>query len=116
MNREPCLSLLSEQATLWTEQFRQDWETRFEALDSVLDEMKKAMSDLNTRLEDQRLVYPLQTIALFLEHIVNACAGRVEFDALETCYPYTMLRTQFTQVSCVLRSSCHFFEQRFMSV
>ena len=25
---------------LWTEQFRQNWEARFEALDSLLDEMK----------------------------------------------------------------------------
>ena len=29
-------------ATLWTEQFRQNWEARFEALDSLLDEMKSA--------------------------------------------------------------------------
>lgn len=27
-------------ATLWTEQFRQFWEARFEALDAVLEEMK----------------------------------------------------------------------------
>ena len=27
-------------ATLWTEQFRQNWEASFEALDSLLDEMK----------------------------------------------------------------------------
>lgn len=27
-------------ATLWTEQFRQNWEARFSALDSLLDEMK----------------------------------------------------------------------------
>lgn len=27
-------------ATAWTEQFRQNWEARFEALDSLLDEMK----------------------------------------------------------------------------
>ena len=27
-------------AMLWTEQFRQNWEARFEALDSLLDEMK----------------------------------------------------------------------------
>jgi DNA-binding transcriptional ArsR family regulator len=27
-------------ATLWTEQFRQQWETRFEALDTLLGEMK----------------------------------------------------------------------------
>lgn len=31
-----------KEATLWTEQFRKHWEARFEALDSVLDEMKKA--------------------------------------------------------------------------
>jgi DNA-binding transcriptional ArsR family regulator len=29
-----------KEAMLWTEQFRQNWETRFEALDSLLDEMK----------------------------------------------------------------------------
>ena len=29
-------------ATLWTEQFRQNWEARFQALDSLLDEMKSA--------------------------------------------------------------------------
>ena len=27
-------------ATLWTEQFRQNWEVRFEALDALLEEMK----------------------------------------------------------------------------
>lgn len=29
-------------ATQWTEQFRRNWEARFEALDSLLDEMKAA--------------------------------------------------------------------------
>lgn len=29
-----------EEATQWTEQFRRNWETRFAALDTVLDEMK----------------------------------------------------------------------------
>jgi DNA-binding transcriptional ArsR family regulator len=29
-----------KEATLWTESFRQHWEARFEALDSLLDEMK----------------------------------------------------------------------------
>jgi DNA-binding transcriptional ArsR family regulator len=29
-----------EEATLWTEQFRRFWEKRFEALDSLLEEMK----------------------------------------------------------------------------
>lgn len=29
-----------KEAMLWTEQFRQHWEARFEALDSLLDEMK----------------------------------------------------------------------------
>lgn len=29
-----------KEATLWTEQFRRIWEARFEALDSLLDEMK----------------------------------------------------------------------------
>lgn len=29
-----------EAATQWTEQFRRNWEARFEALDSLLDEMK----------------------------------------------------------------------------
>jgi DNA-binding transcriptional ArsR family regulator len=31
-----------KEATLWTEQFRRNWEARFEALDSLLDEMKSA--------------------------------------------------------------------------
>lgn len=29
-----------KEAMLWTEQFRRNWEARFEALDSLLDEMK----------------------------------------------------------------------------
>jgi len=29
-----------QEAMLWTEQFRQNWEARFEVLDSLLDEMK----------------------------------------------------------------------------
>ncbi|HEX5052482.1 MAG TPA: metalloregulator ArsR/SmtB family transcription factor, partial [Planctomycetota bacterium] len=29
-----------KEATAWTEQFRKNWEARFEALDSLLDEMK----------------------------------------------------------------------------
>jgi DNA-binding transcriptional ArsR family regulator len=29
-----------KEATLWTEQFRRNWEARFEVLDSLLDEMK----------------------------------------------------------------------------
>jgi DNA-binding transcriptional ArsR family regulator len=36
-----CASPL-EDAMLWTEQFRRNWEPRFEALDSLLDEMKSA--------------------------------------------------------------------------
>jgi hypothetical protein len=35
LNAEPL-----KEATLWTEQFRKNWEARFEALDSLLDEMK----------------------------------------------------------------------------
>lgn len=31
-----------KEATLWTEQFRQHWEARFEALDVLLDEMQAA--------------------------------------------------------------------------
>jgi hypothetical protein len=31
-----------EDAMLWTEQFRRNWEASFEALDSLLDEMKSA--------------------------------------------------------------------------
>jgi hypothetical protein len=33
-----------KEATLWTEQFRQHWEARFEALDSLLDKMKSEES------------------------------------------------------------------------
>ena len=41
--RKQMCSLRAEplkDATLWTEQFRQNWEARFSALDSLLDEMK----------------------------------------------------------------------------
>ncbi len=31
-----------KEAMLWTEQFRRNWEARFEVLDSLLDEMKSA--------------------------------------------------------------------------
>ncbi len=31
-----------KEAMLWTEQFRRNWEARFEALDALLDEMKSA--------------------------------------------------------------------------
>ena len=31
-----------KEANLWTEQFRRSWEAQFEALDSLLDEMKSA--------------------------------------------------------------------------
>jgi hypothetical protein len=34
-----CASPLKD-AMLWTEQFRRNWEARFQALDSLLDEMK----------------------------------------------------------------------------
>ena len=33
-----------KEATLWTEQFRRNWEARFEVLDAVLDEMKNEES------------------------------------------------------------------------
>lgn len=33
-----------KEAMLWTGQFRQNWEARFEALDALLDEMKSAES------------------------------------------------------------------------
>src|SRR5688572_33360195 len=38
-----------EEATLWTEQFRQFWEERFEALDSLLEEMKSDLSLTRSR-------------------------------------------------------------------
>lgn len=38
-----------EEATLWTEQFRQNWEARFEALDSFLDQMKSAEHKARSR-------------------------------------------------------------------
>jgi len=40
-----------KEAMLWTEQFRRNWELRFEALDSLLDEMK---SDEMTAAEQSR--------------------------------------------------------------
>lgn len=38
-----CAGPLKE-ATLWTEQFRRNWEARYEALDSLLDELKQEES------------------------------------------------------------------------
>ncbi|MCX5659327.1 MAG: metalloregulator ArsR/SmtB family transcription factor [Planctomycetota bacterium] len=43
VGREHRCSLVAsplKEATLWTEQFRRNWEARFEALDSLLEEMK----------------------------------------------------------------------------
>jgi DNA-binding transcriptional ArsR family regulator len=37
LNAEPL-----KEVTLWTEQFRRNWEVRFEALDSLLEEMESA--------------------------------------------------------------------------
>src|SRR5215208_5834538 len=34
-----------KEAALWTESFRQHWEARFQALDSLLDEMKSEQTD-----------------------------------------------------------------------
>lgn len=47
---------------------------------------------------DSSVQYPIPHIMLFLEQIVLASAGRVEMAALETCFPFTMLRTNFIQV------------------
>lgn len=38
-----------KEATAWTEQFRRNWEARFEALDSLLDEMKGEESSRSRR-------------------------------------------------------------------
>lgn len=38
-----------KEATLWTEQFRRNWEARFRALDSILDEMKSAEQSASRR-------------------------------------------------------------------
>ena len=38
-----------KEATLWTEQFRRNWEARFEALDSLLDEMKSEQPSRSPR-------------------------------------------------------------------
>jgi len=38
-----------EEATLWTEQFRRNWEARFEALDALLDEMKSEEQSRSSR-------------------------------------------------------------------
>ena len=37
------------EAMLWTEQFRRNWEARFEALDSLLDEIKSAEQSRSRR-------------------------------------------------------------------
>lgn len=42
--------------------------------------------------------FPLGMIMIFLEQCIQACAGRVEMNMLETCFPFTMLRTNFIQV------------------
>lgn len=39
-HRCSLMALPLKEATLWTEQFRRNWEARFEALDVLLDEMK----------------------------------------------------------------------------
>lgn len=36
-------------AAMWTEQFRQNWEARFEVLDTLLDEMKNEEADRSRR-------------------------------------------------------------------
>ena len=38
-----------KEAMLWTEQFRRNWEARFQALDSLLDEMKSAEQSRSRR-------------------------------------------------------------------
>lgn len=38
-----------KEAVRWTEQFRRNWETHFEALDSLLDEMKSAEQSRSRR-------------------------------------------------------------------
>ena len=38
-----------QEAMLWTEQFRQNWEARFEAVDSLLDEMKSEEQSTSRR-------------------------------------------------------------------
>jgi DNA-binding transcriptional ArsR family regulator len=43
-----CASPLKD-AMLWTEQFRRNWEARFDALDSLLDEMKSAEQSRSRR-------------------------------------------------------------------
>ena len=37
------------EAMLWTEQFRRNWEARFEVLDALLDEMKSEEEDRSRR-------------------------------------------------------------------
>jgi DNA-binding transcriptional ArsR family regulator len=48
-----------KEAMLWTEQFRQNWEARFQALDSLLDEMKSAEQSPSRRRRASRRNSPL---------------------------------------------------------
>jgi DNA-binding transcriptional ArsR family regulator len=43
-----------KEAMLWTEQFRRNWEARFQALDSLLDEMKSAEPSRSRRRSASR--------------------------------------------------------------
>lgn len=55
------------------------------------------MKALNARERESQLHYPLQSIMVFLEQAMVAFAGRVEMSTLESCLPFTILRTAFIQ-------------------
>lgn len=55
------------------------------------------MKAVNQREREPSLHYPLQSIMVFLEMAIVQFAGRVEMAALESCFPFTVLRTTFIQ-------------------
>jgi len=55
------------------------------------------MRVLNSK-ESSSNQYPLHAIMIFLEQAIRAADGRIEMSVLESCFPFTMLRTNFIQM------------------
>lgn len=43
-------------------------------------------------------MYPLQNMMIFLEQFIQESGGRLQPSALEDCFPFTMLRTNYIQL------------------
>src|SRR6185312_647277 len=56
------------------------------------------MKVLNSKESQPSNHYLLQRILLFLEQCVQQSNGRIEMKLLESCFPFTMIRTTFIQV------------------